>query len=78
MVEITTIGLDLAKSAFQLHGVDAAGGAVLRRQLRRGKLLSFFAALPPCLVGREACGSVASLCSASRGTGAQTATSAAG
>jgi transposase len=57
MVEITTIGLDLAKSVFQLHGVDAAGGVVLRRQLRRGEVLKFFAGLSPCLVAMEACGS---------------------
>jgi transposase len=56
MEEITTIGLDLAKSVFQVHGVNAAGGVVLRRKLRRSALLNFFAALPPALVGMEACG----------------------
>ncbi len=56
MEKITTIGLDLAKSVFQVHGVDAAGGVVLRRKLRRSALLEFFAALPPTLVGMEACG----------------------
>jgi transposase len=57
MNEISTIGLDLAKNVFQLHGIDAAGKVVLRRQLRRGALEKFFAQLPPCLVGMEACGS---------------------
>ena len=56
MGEITTIGLDLAKHVFQVHGVDAAGQVVVRRQLRRGELLKFFAKQPPCLVGMEACG----------------------
>jgi transposase len=56
MGEITTIGLDLAKHVFQVHGVDAAGQVVVRRQLRRGELLKFFAKQPPCLVGVEACG----------------------
>jgi transposase len=57
MTKISTIGLDLAKNVFQLHGVDAAGKVVLRRQLRRGQLEKFFAGLEPCLVGVEACGS---------------------
>ncbi len=56
MSEITTIGLDLAKHVFQVHGVDAAGQVVVRRQLRRGELLKFFAKQPSCLVGVEACG----------------------
>jgi transposase len=51
-----TIGLDIAKSSFQVHGVDAAGKVVLRKQLRRGKLLELFANLPCCRVGIEACG----------------------
>lgn len=54
--EITTIGLDLAKHLFQVHGVNAAGKALVRRQLRRAEVLRFFAAVPPCLVGMEACG----------------------
>jgi transposase len=54
--EITTVGLDIAKRVVQLHGVDAAGEAVLRRKLQRSELLSFFKGLPPCLVGIEACG----------------------
>jgi transposase len=56
MEKATTIGLDLAKSVFQVHGIDAAGGVVVRRKLRRPELLAFFAALPSALVGMEACG----------------------
>ena len=52
----TTIGLDIAKSVFQLHGVDGRGKAVLHKQLKRGQVLAYFANLPPCLVGLEACG----------------------
>src|SRR6516164_1202227 len=55
MAEVTTIGLDLAKRVFQVHGVDAAGALVVRRTLRRQQVLAFFAKLPPCLVGMEAC-----------------------
>ena len=51
-----TIGLDIAKSVFHLHGVDAAGAVVLRKRLRRREVVSFFAALEPCLIGIEACG----------------------
>src|SRR5262252_4270231 len=57
MQAITTIGLDLAKSVFQVHGVDAAGNVVVRRRLKRRYVLSFFQKLPPCLVGIEACAS---------------------
>src|SRR5664280_2891123 len=57
MQTITTIGLDIAKSVFQVHGVDAAGQAVIRRQLKRRHVLAFFQKLPPCLVGIEACAS---------------------
>lgn len=57
MKKISTIGLDLAKNVFQLHGVDASGAVVLKRQLRRAAVEKFFAQLPPCLVGMEACGS---------------------
>jgi len=53
--EITTIGLDLAKQVFQVHGADARGHAVLRRKLRRSQVLPYFAQLPPCVVGMEAC-----------------------
>ena len=55
-MQITTIGLDLAKSVFQVHGVDASGQVVVRKSLRRAQMLPFFAKLPPCLVGIEACG----------------------
>ncbi len=55
MNEVTTIGLDLAKSVFQVHGVDASGKPIIRRQLRRAQVLTFFKKLPPCLVGMEAC-----------------------
>jgi transposase len=55
MSEITTIGLDLAKNVFQVHGVNEADGVVLRKRLRRGQMLTFFAGLSPCLVGMEAC-----------------------
>ena len=51
-----TIGLDIAKHIFQLHGVDTAGQVVIRKKLRRSELLKFFKELPPCLVGMEACG----------------------
>ena len=54
---VKTIGLDLAKSVFQVHGVDEVGAAVLRQRLTRARLLKFFAKLPPCLVGMEACAS---------------------
>jgi transposase len=57
MQSITTIGLDIAKSVFQVHGVDVAGQVVIRRQLKRRYLLAFFEKLPPCLVGIEACAS---------------------
>jgi transposase len=57
MQAITTIGLDLAKSVFQVHGVDAEGNVILRRQLKRRYVLAFFQKLPPCLVGIEACAS---------------------
>ena len=56
MGEITTIGLDLAKHVFQVHGVGAKGDVLVRRQLRRGEVLKFFEKLAPCLVGLEACG----------------------
>ncbi|MGG5890969.1 IS110 family transposase [Falsiroseomonas sp. HC035] len=55
-MEITTIGLDIAKRVFQAHGVDAAGRAALRRKLGRSEVLDFFRVLPPCVVGIEACG----------------------
>ena len=56
MKSTTTIGLDLAKEVFQIHGVDADQKVAVKRQLKRKDLLAFFAKLPPCLVGMEACG----------------------
>lgn len=56
-MKITTIGIDLAKNVFQVHGVDCHGKPVLRRQLDRSKVLPFFVKLEPCLIGMEACGS---------------------
>jgi transposase len=55
--EVSTIGLDLAKSVFQAHGADAAGGVVFRKRLRRDQVLAFFAGQPACLVAMEACAS---------------------
>jgi transposase len=57
MGQVVTIGLDIAKSVFQVHGVDAGGAVVLRQRLTRSRVLAFFAKTPPCLVGLEACGS---------------------
>lgn len=57
MGQVVTIGLDIAKSVFQVHGVDASGEVVVRRQIRRAQLLQFFAKQPVCLVGIEACAS---------------------
>ena len=57
MDEVSTIGVDLAKHVFQLHGADAAGRAVFRKQLRRGELLRFLGSLEPCVVAMEACSS---------------------
>ena len=51
MQTITTIGLDIAKSVFQVHGVDTEGNVVIRRQLKRRYVLAFFQKLPPCLIG---------------------------
>ncbi len=55
MTEVITIGVDLAKNVFQVHGVDASGKTVIRRQLRRRQVLPFFRKQPACLVGMEAC-----------------------
>ncbi len=55
MKDVTTIGIDLAKSVSQVHGIDATGEPVVRRQLRRRSVLPFFEKLPRCLVGMEAC-----------------------
>lgn len=56
-MKLTTIGIDLAKNVFQVHGVDAHGKVSLKKQLKRGQVAAFFANLPPCLIGMEACGS---------------------
>jgi transposase len=55
-MNITTVGIDLAKLLFQIHGVDARGNALLRKQLKRSQVAAFFAQLAPCLIGMEACG----------------------
>ena len=55
MADVRVVGLDIAKSVFQLHGVDAAGATVLQKRLTRARLLPFFEKLQPCLVGIEAC-----------------------
>lgn len=55
-MKITTIGIDLAKSVFQLHDIDAQGKTVLKKQLPPSKMLAYFANLPPCCIGMEACG----------------------
>ena len=54
-MQITTIGLDIAKNVFQVHGIDAKEKVVVRKQLRRSQVIAFFTALPPCLIGMEAC-----------------------
>lgn len=55
MADVRVIGLDIAKSVFQLHGVDDTGTTVLQKRLTRARLLPFFEQLPPCLIGIEAC-----------------------
>ena len=57
MQTVTTVGLDIAKSVFQVNDIDAKGDVVIRRQLKRRYVLAFFQTLPPCLVGIEACAS---------------------
>src|SRR6516225_9589400 len=54
-MQITTIGLDIAKNVFQVHGIDAAEKVIVRKRLRRSQVLTFFKALLPCLIGMEAC-----------------------
>lgn len=58
-MQITTIGLNIAKNVFQIHGIDAAEKVVVRKQLRRGQVMTFFEALAPCLIGMEAARAVA-------------------
>ena len=55
MDNVSTVGLDIAKNVVQVHGVDEKGKVFVRRQLRRGQVLKYFAKLPPCLIGMEAC-----------------------
>ena len=57
MEKVSTVGLDIAKHVFQVHGIDAEDKVVVRKQLRRSQVLGFFEHLPPCLVGMEACAS---------------------
>ncbi len=64
MIEATTIGIDIAKSVFQIHGVNAVGKVVVAKRLTRGKILAFFEKLPPCLVGIVATALVASIAGA--------------
>ena len=56
-MNITTVGIDLAKNVFQVHGIDQRDKTVLRRQLRRAQVTVFFGNLPPCVIGMEACAS---------------------
>jgi len=56
-MDITTVGLDVAKQVFQVHGIDAHGKVVVRKQLRRKEVVEYFTQLPPCVIGMEACSS---------------------
>ena len=56
MAQASTIGMDIAKQVFQLHGADETGAVVFRKKLTRSKVLTFFASQPPCVVAMEACG----------------------
>ena len=60
-MNVTRIGVDLAKSVFQVHGVDVVGHAIVRRRLARSQLLAFFGRLPACIIGMEACSSAGPL-----------------
>ncbi len=55
-MKVTTLGLDLAKNVFQVHGIDSTGKVIVRRSLRRRQMMPFFGKLEPCLIGIEACG----------------------
>ena len=55
MEQVSTVGLDIAKNVFQVHGIDETGEVIVRRQLRRRQVLAFFGRLSPCLIGMEAC-----------------------
>ena len=76
MQAVTTIGLDIAKSVFQIHGVDAAGNVIVRRQLKRRYVLPFFQKLPSCLIGSLCF--IASLVTGTQSAGAHRAPDAAG
>ena len=78
MQAVTTIGLNIAKSGFQVHGIDAEGKVLTRRQLKRRYVLAFFEKLQPCLVGIEACATLASLVARAEGARAYRAPDAAG
>ena len=56
-MKVTTLGIDLAKNVFQLHGVNEYGKTILKKQLKRDQMAAFFVNLPACLIGMEACGS---------------------
>lgn len=56
-MKLKTVGIDLAKQVFQVHGTDEHGKVLVKRQLRRDQMVTFFVNLPPCLIGMEACGS---------------------
>ena len=56
-MKIKTIGIDLAKNVFQIHGVDSSGKPILKKQLRRSQMATFFVKIEPCLIGMEACAS---------------------
>ena len=56
-MKISTVGIDLAKNVFQVHGIDEHGKAILKKQLRRDQMAAFFVNLPTCRIGMEACGS---------------------
>ena len=56
-MKLTTVGIDLAKNVFQVHGIDVHGNVLVKKQLRRDQIGTFFVNLPPCLLGMEACGS---------------------
>ena len=58
MADVQTVGLDIAKNVFQVHGVDADGAVIFRKKLTRGKVPEFLRSLPPCLVGLKACASI--------------------
>ena len=68
-MKITTVGIDLAKNLFQVHGVDERGKTVLKKQLKRDQMMAFFTNLPACLIGMEACGSAHTGLTSCRGWG---------